>query len=122
MDEQLKGQTPSRLGLLAEIARSMRLVWRLLADPRVSTATKLIIPGLVVLYVFWPADLLPDVLPVLGQLDDVALLALAVKLFIELCPADVVRQHRGDLGSGRSSPPPKRADGDVVDGEYRVIE
>ncbi len=121
-------QTPNtttpqaRLGLLAEAARTARLIWRLLNDRRVATATKLIIPALAGVYLFWPIDLLPDVIPVLGQLDDLALLLLGANLFIQFCPPEVVREHRDELAGGGTAHPPTQAEGEVVDGEYRVIE
>ncbi len=126
----MSGQTnktagTNKVGLLTEIARNGRLVWRLLSDGRVSTLTKLVLPGLAVAYFLWPADLMPDVLLGLGQLDDLALLALAVKLFIDLCPADIVRQHRSAIAGvtppTQSEDGPRKAD-TVVDAEYRVIE
>ena len=117
------GPSPqARLGLLAELGRMARLIWRLFGDPRVATTTKVIIPALVGLYVLSPIDLIPDVLPVLGQLDDVALLLLGANLFIQFCPPEVVREHRDQLKGGGTTPPPTQAEGEVVDGEFRVIE
>jgi uncharacterized membrane protein YkvA (DUF1232 family) len=118
-----KGISPqARTGVLAELARSARLVWRLLRDPRVATATKLVIPGLVGVYLLWPVDLMPDVLPILGQVDDLVLLLLGTRLFIELCPPDIVRQHQADLAGGRAPRQSSAAEGEVIEAEYRVIE
>lgn len=91
---------------LAEIIRNARLIWRLLWDSRVSPWPKLLIPG-AILYVLSPIDFLPDLFLGLGQLDDLAMFLLALKLFVELCPRDIVRQHQDDL---RSYP-----------GEYHVV-
>lgn len=117
--------SPNKVGLLTEIARNARLVWRLLSDARVSTLTKLAIPGLAAAYLLWPADLLPDVFLGLGQLDDLALLALAIKFFIDLCPADIVREHRsvvaGVTPPAQAKPDTGKADA-VVDAEYRILE
>jgi len=111
----------TRAGLLAEFVRNTRLVWRLIKDPRVATVTKLIVPGLVGAYLLWPIDLLPDVIPLVGQIDDLVLLMLGTRLFIALCPPDIVRQHLADIANGTT----RRSDGDageVVDAEYRVVE
>jgi uncharacterized membrane protein YkvA (DUF1232 family) len=67
----------------------LRLTWRLFRDPRVSPALKAI-PLLGLAYAIWPVDLLPDVLPVLGQLDDLAVILLAINAFIQLCPPEVI--------------------------------
>lgn len=121
MAEQMN--TPnSKVGVLGEILRSGRLAWRLFNDSRVPLLNKLVIPGLMAVYFLWPADLMPDVLPVLGQLDDLALLALAIKLFIDLSPADIVRQHRDGAGPSGPSVPGQNTTKDVVDAEYRVVE
>lgn len=123
MTQQTNGNSAqNKVGLLTEIARNARLVWRLISDPRVATLTKLIVPGLAAAYLLWPADLLPDILPALGQLDDLAIIALAVKLFLDLCPAEIVRQHREDLIRGTVSRPPDQGKGEVVDAEYHVVE
>jgi len=108
-----------KTGLLAELIRNAKLVWRLLKDPRVSPAIKLTVPALAAIYLVWPIDLLPDVLLGLGQLDDLAILLLGVRLFIELCPPGIVQLHLDALDG---KPPPGKEQGEIVDWEYRVIE
>ena len=125
MDAPNASPTKARAGLLAEILRNLRLAWRLMRDPRVATSLKLLIPGLMIAYVLFPVDLLPDVIPILGQLDDLAVVAIAVTVFIEVCPPALVKEHREDLARGAKpapkGPPDKNHDGQVIDGEYRVI-
>ncbi|SFH80170.1 YkvA family protein [Halpernia frigidisoli] len=43
----------------------------------------LLIPGAVLLYVLSPIDVIPDWIPVLGQMDDLALVLLAIPLLIK---------------------------------------
>lgn len=113
------GKTATKVpdpSVLMEIWRSMQLVWRLMLDPRVPFFPKLIVP-LVALYVLSPLDVVPDVILVLGQLDDIALLFFGTKVFINLCPPDVVMEHRRALGGGSTT-----ASADYVDGTYRVVD
>lgn len=79
----------------------MRLGWRLLRDPRVSTLPKVLIPALTALYVVSPIDLLPDFLLGIGQVDDITVVALALSalsLLVRWAPAQVVREHASALG------------------------
>ena len=54
------------------------LLRRALKDPRVPRRHKLLL-GLAVAYLAMPFDLIPDFIPVLGQLDDAVVLALALR-------------------------------------------
>lgn len=81
------------LGFWREIGLQVRLVWRLLRDPAVPFYLKLI-PMAAVTYLFVPLDLLPDALLGLGQIDDLGLLLVGARVFIDLAPADVVAEHR----------------------------
>lgn len=83
---------------IQELIRQARLAWRLFWDRRVPWPTKLIPPA-VLIYLLSPIDILPDLGLGLGQLDDIAVLLLGIKLFIELAPADVVREHLRALGA-----------------------
>jgi uncharacterized membrane protein YkvA (DUF1232 family) len=58
--------------------------------------TKAIVP-VSLIYLISPVDLIPDVALGLGQLDDLAVLVIGIKLFIELCPPALVREHLQNL-------------------------
>jgi uncharacterized membrane protein YkvA (DUF1232 family) len=90
--------TSALLVWIKDVARQARLAWRLFWDQRVPLWTKLI-PPVALGYVLFPLDIIPDVVPGLGQLDDVAVLLIGVKLFIELSPPDVVHEHLRALGA-----------------------
>jgi len=94
-------------GFLAEMLKQGRLILRLLGDRRVPVWPKLIIPATIV-YILSPIDLLSDPILGLGQIDDVAILLIGLKLFVELSPTRVVREHLDDLSS-------------VIDGSYHVV-
>jgi uncharacterized membrane protein YkvA (DUF1232 family) len=85
-------------GILAEVVKNIKLIWRLLNDRRVPPWLKMIIPA-ILLYLLFPVDIVPDVAPGLGQLDDIAVILLGLKLFIEMCPEEIVRQHLDELAS-----------------------
>lgn len=72
----------------AEFLQDLRLAWRLLGERRMPLWTK-VVPVLVVLYLLWPVDLLADPFLGLGQLDDLALVLVAVELFIALAPTSL---------------------------------
>jgi len=61
----------------------------MLHDKRVRLYVKLI-PVVLVIYLAFPFDIIPDFIPVLGYLDDVALVLLALVLIIKLTPRAVV--------------------------------
>jgi uncharacterized membrane protein YkvA (DUF1232 family) len=102
------------------VVRHLRLVWRLLADKRISPWLKGVIPALALAYLLLPWDLVADFFPVLGQLDDLAVLLLGMQLFIELCPKGIVQEHLNGVPQPAAASAP--AGGDVVDAAYRVIE
>lgn len=110
--------TPDQVGVVTRLVNTLRLVWRLLTDARIPGLTKLIVPAALV-YVLFPIDVVPDLILGLGQLDDLGVIALAATLFIELCPQDVVQEHRRALAasaSRRNAP-----DENVIDGSYREV-
>ncbi len=63
---------------------------RLLGDGRVPRRGKLAV-GLLVPYLALPFDLVPDFIPVAGQLDDAILVALVLAYVVRLAGRDVVR-------------------------------
>jgi uncharacterized membrane protein YkvA (DUF1232 family) len=100
--------TGRAVGFLAETTRQARLILRLLRDRRVPIWPKLIVPATIV-YLVSPIDLLADPILGLGQIDDLAVILIGMKLFVELCPARIVREHLDELSS-------------VINGSYHVVE
>ena len=107
----------ARPALLRTLLSHLRLTLRLIREPRVPVLTKAL-PLLAVFYVAFPLDFVPDVLPVIGQLDDLAILLTAVEIFLRWCPSDAVAHHRAALEQKRrySAMPPT---GGVIDAEWR---
>ena len=102
-------------GALAQFVRRIRLVWRLMLDSRVPTWPKLVVPA-TLLYILSPIDLIPDLILGLGQIDDVAIFFFGISLFVELCPRDIVEEHRRAL----ANPTADRSTEEVIEGTYRV--
>ncbi len=107
-------------GLWALLGR-VRLALALLTDDRVPVATKLVLPA-ALLYLLSPVDVLPDLFPLLGQVDDLGIVILALLAFIRLCPRAVVAEHEARLrGAGRSPGAGRRA-GEPIDAAYRWVD
>lgn len=69
-----------------------KLLWRLTRDPRVPALPKLLAAASAV-YIALPFDLIPDFLPVLGQLDDIAVLLVALDWLIVHTDESLVLEH-----------------------------
>ncbi len=104
-------------GVIRSIMQQVRLSWRLIRDPRVPVALKMLIPGLATLYAVSPIDILPDFLIGLGQLDDVGIILAALSLFVKLAPQAVVDEHRAAMGGQRGSAAGRPG---FVDADYTV--
>ncbi|MSP37988.1 MAG: DUF1232 domain-containing protein [Deltaproteobacteria bacterium] len=78
--------------LLMHLPSFYKLFSGLVKDARVGAGAKLLVAGILA-YVIVPTDLLPDFLIGIGQLDDLAVIIGGLKLFLRLCPPEVVREH-----------------------------
>jgi uncharacterized membrane protein YkvA (DUF1232 family) len=65
---------------------------RLLSDPRVPRGRKLLLLGTVA-YLAMPLDLIPDFIPVAGQLDDAILVALVLRAVLRGAGDQLVQEH-----------------------------
>ena len=93
-------QEREMVGWLREFFTQFELAWKLLWDERVPLPTKLV-PLLTVAYLILPFDFVPDVAIGFGQVDDLVILLVGLRMFISLCPPAIVAQysrlaHRGD--------------------------
>lgn len=86
------GRRSDALALVGFIPHCVVLVRRLLRDPRVPRRVKVAL-GLLIGYLLLPLDLVPDFIPVAGQLDDAILVALVLRWFLRAGGAALVREH-----------------------------
>lgn len=83
------------------IPNFLKLLYRLFKDSRVPMAEKAMLVGAIA-YVVSPLDLLPDVIPFIGQVDDLYLIGLVMLRLLARTDDDVIQEHwdgRGDLAS-----------------------
>jgi uncharacterized membrane protein YkvA (DUF1232 family) len=84
-------------GFFQDIIQRIKLIGRLMGDKRVNFFLK-ILPVAAVVYLVSPVDLIPGLaLPVIGALDDAAVLWFGTSLFVSLCPEEVVQEHLAAL-------------------------
>ena len=86
--------------ILVDVPRRGKLAYCLLRDERVPAAPKAVLLGALGVIVS-PIDF-PAWIPVLGELDMVALGVLAVETFIQACPDDIRREHEEALKAKQS--------------------
>jgi uncharacterized membrane protein YkvA (DUF1232 family) len=80
--------------------RIQRLPWRsklalagnLFRDDQIPRRTRLVLVGLA-LYLAMPLDIVPDFVPVLGQLDDILVVAVGVAFMVRSIPQQVLESH-----------------------------
>src|SRR5205085_309823 len=116
--------TPENIGMLKSVVNHVRLVGRLLKDTRVPTYLK-VLPFAPILYFLFPLDVIPDLIPVIGQMDDLGVLMVALQAFVMLVPQYVVDEHRDDIagvkpfstaGAGAKADPSTS----TIDGKWKV--
>lgn len=110
-----------RAGGLWALFRQARLAFRLLRDERVPTMAKLVLPA-ALLYVVSPLDLVPDLIPLVGQVDDIGIVVLSVLAFIKLCPQHLVVEHEAALDGQEASASGSTRRDDTVDARYRWVD
>lgn len=93
-----------RLRLIRRIAvllpRYGKLMYCLYRDPRVPQTNKVMFLAALAL-IYGPWDL-PLFIPIVGEMDAIALTALAVKLFVDRAPEELVRDHEALIRGGES--------------------
>lgn len=82
-----------RMGrMVIKLPTYARVVWGMVRDPRTPLGLKgLLLAALA--YVVLPVDLIPDVIPIIGQADDLTVLLLVLDMFIQNAPPEVRAEH-----------------------------
>lgn len=92
----VRGKVPPRLQRAAELLLTLpdfvALIFRLMKDPRVPARAKVKL-GLFAAYLASPVDLVPDFIPVVGQLDDLVGAVIVIRDLLSVTPKEVVLAH-----------------------------
>ena len=104
---------PAQGGMTRDIVNRLKLIFKLMGDPRVSPLVKLIPVGALV-YLVSPIDIIMGI-PGIAALDDAAILWFGSNLFVELCPPEVVQEHMQALGSNLEDDAGEIVDADATD-------
>lgn len=86
------GRRSDARALAGFIPDCLVLFKRLIAEPRVARWRKALLAGMIA-YLALPFDLVPDFIPVAGQLDDAILVALVLRTVLRGSGPAVVREH-----------------------------
>jgi uncharacterized membrane protein YkvA (DUF1232 family) len=81
----------------------LNLAGALLPDSRIPLGARAVVPALV-LYLMLPLDIVPDFIPVLGQLDDLLVAVGAVCVLLRFTPRPVLEEHLSALEQTQVSP------------------
>lgn len=87
----LAGRRGATASLVTFVPDCAVLFKRLVADPRLPRRTKLVL-ALAVAYLLMPLDLVPDFIPVAGQLDDVVVVAAALRHVVRIAGSELVTE------------------------------
>lgn len=85
--------------MVVHLPQFIRLFYRLIHDARVPFFAKLV-PVMGLALMLTPPALELDLIPIIGELDWLVVGYLSLKIFVWLCPPDVVREHVSRIGRG----------------------
>ena len=86
-------------------------------DRRIPIKYKLL-PALGLAYVILPFDIVPDMLPILGFLDDIVILVGSIIIFMIFGPL----RKLSDTMKNSKTKEKRQKETDIVEGEYRIID
>ena len=90
------------LPVASRVPTYSRLIWALALDARVPAGRKAILAGAAG-YVLLGRDLIPDDIPILGGIDDLAVVVLAVEVFFDGIPQDILEEKIDELEIDREA-------------------
>ena len=85
--------------LVFKLPTYARTVWGIMRDPRTPIGLKGMMAAALA-YVVFPVDLVPDVIPIIGQADDLTIVLLVLDMFIQNAPAEVRAEHAARARNG----------------------
>lgn len=86
------GAKRTLLGTIRDLPAYLKLLFGLMSDGAVSRVDRLLVIGAIA-YIISPIDLVPDMIPFLGQVDDVYLLVLAIQRLVKRAGRGTVTRY-----------------------------
>ncbi len=87
--------------LLSPVIRRLpaysKLAWRLIRDRRLTHGQRALVLGGVA-YLVSPIDLIPGFIPLIGQMDDIAITLWAIRAALRRLPPEIAQEHLGATG------------------------
>jgi uncharacterized membrane protein YkvA (DUF1232 family) len=90
------------LPIASRVPNYARLIWSLALDDRTPASRKALLGGALG-YLVLGRDLVPDEAPIVGGLDDIVVVALAVDLFLDGVPRSLIDEKLDELGIDRAA-------------------
>lgn len=90
------------LPVASRVPEYARLIGALVLDARMPSDRKVLL-GVAAGYVVIGRDLIPESIPLVGGLDDLVVVVLAVDLFLDGVPAELLQEKLDDLGIERAA-------------------
>lgn len=95
---------PRRRIFTLGVAGRLKVFLRLVRDPRTPVFGKLLVVGCAAAYALMPIDIVPDLLPGVGLIDDLIIIPLILSMLTWLAPTfvrreiveEVLRERRGE--------------------------
>jgi uncharacterized membrane protein YkvA (DUF1232 family) len=79
--------------MINKIKEELEVLKRISTHPRLPRRCK-ILAAFLIIYALSPIDLIPDFIPVLGQLDDLIVLPIGLWILYKMVPADIKEEAR----------------------------
>jgi uncharacterized membrane protein YkvA (DUF1232 family) len=86
------GRKRTVMSAVRDLPNFLRLLYGLITDPRVDVLDKLLVAGAIA-YVLIPEDVFPDFIPLIGEVDDVFVLVMALRQLMKSAGRDVMLDH-----------------------------
>ena len=79
--------------IIYRLKRYAKVYWLLLKDPRTPKISKIMVLAALI-YLIWPFDLIPDVIPFAGLVDEIIIIPLLVYIATKFIPKNVVEDNK----------------------------
>jgi len=79
--------------VIYRLKRYAKIYWLLLKDPRTPKLSKIIVLSAIV-YLIWPFDLIPDIIPFAGVVDELIIIPLLFYIATKFIPKNVVEDNK----------------------------